>query len=109
MAAYKFNVDRFFRILTKVTEAYGAYVASKPKEVPAEVLPFPAPEAAPVVDVPKPDAQIEAYAKVRVQNLYKDILNVSRSDISNADMDSGIDLIIGGREKDLIEQLERRK
>jgi hypothetical protein len=74
------------------------------------VLPFPAPEpAAPVVDAPKPDAQLEAYAKVRVQNLYKDILNVSRSDISNADMDSGIDLIIGGREKDLIEQLERRK
>jgi hypothetical protein len=105
--AYTFNVERFFRILTKATEVYAAYVASKPKEAPATVVPFPVPVAA--EPVPPPVVEDDAQVMRRVQAHYKDILSRTRSDITNAEMDEAVDLIRAGREADLVEQLNRRK
>lgn len=60
----------------------------------------------PAVDT---DAQMQARLMARVRVLYKQYLNRSRSDITNAEMDEAMDLLLAGREDELVRNLNGRK
>lgn len=79
---------------------------------PAPVAVTPAPVQAmpdpPTPVIPTPAVDPDVAYRARVEVLYKDILNRSRSAITPAEMDEAIDLLRVGREDELINDLKKR-
>lgn len=88
-----------------LTVRYGQ--TAPPADVPAPVPPT-VPVQPPVAAPPAAPPFDEEAAKVIVRKHYKNILNRSRSDITNAEMDEALDLLRAGKEDELIADLKKR-
>lgn len=97
-------------VLTALVKATAA--TDTPQAAPAPLEPANrVPLTNPPIEMPQPVQPVDTEAAMvaRVRVLYKDILNRSRSDITNAEMDEAIDLLRVGREDELVKNLNGRK